>query len=225
MRRMFSRISPDYDFMNRLMTFGRDMSWRRLVIAIADVPKGGRMLDVGTGTGDIAFEALRLDSSVRVAGVDFTYEMMEFGRRRDDAKKVDWVRADAMCLPFPDATFDAAVSGFLVRNVTDVRSTIMEQVRVVKPGGCVVCLDTSPAGKTILRPAIMFYLRIVIPFLGKLLTGEGDAYRYLTKSTINFIKAEILADIMRDAGLEDVSFKRLMFGNIAVHQGVRPQLK
>jgi demethylmenaquinone methyltransferase/2-methoxy-6-polyprenyl-1,4-benzoquinol methylase len=222
LRGMFARISSDYDFMNRLMTFGMDMSWRRFLISRACVPKGGRMLDVGTGTGDIAIETLRIDPAVRVTGVDFTHEMMAVGRWRDQAGRINWCRADALCLPFPDSAFDAVVSGFLVRNVTDVRSTFIEQMRVVKPGGHIVCLDTSPVEGRILRPFILFYLRIIIPFLGRLLTGEGDAYRYLTASTMNFIKPEILAGIMRDTGLEDVRFKRLMFGNIAVHWGVRP---
>jgi len=219
---MFSRISSNYDFMNRLMTFGMDMAWRRFLISVARMPKGARVLDVGIGTGDIAFEALRLDPTVRVTGVDFTYAMMEVGRRREDADKIYWCRADALSLPFHEAAFDAVVSGFLVRNVADVRSTFREQMRVVKPGGRVVCLDTSPVSYSILRPFIMFYLKVIIPFLGRLLTGEGDAYKYLTTSTMNFIKPEILAGIMRETGLEDVTFKRLMFGNIAVHWGVRP---
>jgi demethylmenaquinone methyltransferase / 2-methoxy-6-polyprenyl-1,4-benzoquinol methylase len=221
-RGLFSRISPNYDFMNRLMTFGMDTSWRRFLLSVAGVPRGGRLLDVGIGTGDIALEALRIDSTVHVTGVDYTAEMMEVGRMRDNAEKINWCRADAMVLPFPDATFDAVVSGFLVRNVADVRTTIREQVRAVKPGGRVVCLDTSPVRRSILSPFLLFYLKAIIPFLGWLLTGEGEAYRYLISSTMNFIKAETLADIMRDSGLEDVTFKRLMFGSIAVHWGLRP---
>jgi len=218
---MFVKISSDYDFMNRLMTFGMHLSWRRMMIAMADVPGGGRLLDVGTGTGDIAFEALRIDPALQVVGVDFTAEMMKFGRRREGSEKIQWCLADALSLPFPDAAFDAVVSGFLLRNVVDVRSALMEQVRVVKPGGSVVCLDTSPARQGVLRPLALFYLKMIIPFMGRLLTGKGEAYRYLTTSSMNFLQPEILAEIMRDTGLEDVHFKRLMFGNIALHRGVR----
>jgi demethylmenaquinone methyltransferase / 2-methoxy-6-polyprenyl-1,4-benzoquinol methylase len=221
-KRLFSHISTDYDFMNRLMSLGRDMSWRRLLLTAACAPGGGMLLDVGTGTGDIALESLRVDPTVHVTGVDFTEEMMQVGRKRDSTEKIDWVRADAMCLPFPDATFDAVVSGFLMRNVADVSTTLREQMRVVKPGGRVVCLDTTPSKKGIFRPVTQFYLRVVIPFLGRLLTGKGDAYRYLTKSTLNFIDAETLSVVMKNAGLENVAFKRLMFGNIALHRGVRP---
>jgi demethylmenaquinone methyltransferase / 2-methoxy-6-polyprenyl-1,4-benzoquinol methylase len=222
-RGMFSHISSDYDFMNRLMSLGRDMSWRRLLLTEAGIHRGSTLLDVGTGTGDIALESLRFNPAVRVTGVDFTEEMMRIGCKRKGAEKIDWVRADALRLPFPDATFDAVVSGFLMRNVTDVSAAFKEQVRIVKPGGRVVCLDTTPSIKGILRPVTQFYLRVVIPSLGRLLTGKGDAYRYLTKSTLNFVNAEALAVIMKNAGLEEVAFKRLMFGNIAMHRGVRPE--
>jgi demethylmenaquinone methyltransferase / 2-methoxy-6-polyprenyl-1,4-benzoquinol methylase len=221
-RGLFSRISSDYDFMNRLMSLGMDISWRRLLLNAACVPRGGLILDVGTGTGDIAFEALRTDRTAHATGVDFTAEMMEIGRRRDRAGKITWVQADAMYLPFSDAVFDAVVSGFLMRNVADVSTTIREQLRVLKPGGRLVCLDTTPSRKGVVRPVTQFYLRIVIPLLGRLITGKTDAYRYLTTSTMNFIEAETMANIMIKEGLEGVAFKRLMFGNIALHWGVRP---
>jgi demethylmenaquinone methyltransferase/2-methoxy-6-polyprenyl-1,4-benzoquinol methylase len=223
--RMFRRISSRYDLMNRLLTFGRDLSWRRYLIRMAKVPKGGKVLDVGIGTGDIAFEALRLDPTIRITGVDFTLEMIEKGRDRDDAKSVGWCKADASRLPFHDNVFDAVASGFLIRNVNDVKSIFKEQMRVVKPGGCVVCLDTSPVPSNIIRPFVMFYLKRFIPFLGYLITGERDAYTYLSNSTINFMKPEETAGIMEEAGLKDVMFRRLMFGNIMVHRGLRPNLR
>jgi demethylmenaquinone methyltransferase / 2-methoxy-6-polyprenyl-1,4-benzoquinol methylase len=221
-RRMFARISSDYDFMNRLMTFGMDIHWRRFLLSKANLPEGGLLLDVGTGTGDITLEALRKDPTLHVTGVDFTSEMMAVGQKRKGAEKISWCLADALSLPFPDSTFDAVVSGFLVRNVADVKSVFEEQRRVVKPGGRVVCLDTSPPGQHILRPFIDMYLMVIIPILGRMLTGKGDAYSYLTKSTINFLKPQALLEIMTGIGLKDVEFRRLMFGNIAVHWGVRP---
>lgn len=114
-RDIFARVSGNYDLMNRLMTLGRDMAWRSFLISIASVPKGGRVLDVGTGTGDIAFEVLRIDPTVHVTGLDFTREMMETGRKREGSKRIGWCLADALRLPFPDATFDAVTSGFLIR--------------------------------------------------------------------------------------------------------------
>jgi demethylmenaquinone methyltransferase/2-methoxy-6-polyprenyl-1,4-benzoquinol methylase len=222
--RMFRRISARYDLMNRLLTFGRDLSWRRYLIRMAKAPKGGRILDVGIGTGDIAFEALRLDPTVRIIGVDFTLEMMEKGRNRDEAKRIGWCKANASRLPFHDKVFDAVASGFLIRNVNDVKSIFKEQMRVVKPGGCVVCLDTSPVPPNIIKPFVMFYLKRFIPFLGYMITGERDAYTYLSTSTIHFMEPEETARLMEEAGLKDVIFRRLMFGNIVVHRGLRPNL-
>ena len=221
-KKMFGRISRRYDLMNRLMTFGRDVSWRRFLVSTANVTKGGRVLDIGTGTGDIAFELLRRNPDIQVVGADFTDRMMEVGRNKERDLTVHWCRADALRLPFPEATFIAVTSGFLVRNVIDVSKTFQEQVRVVKPGGRVVCLDTSLVPNNILRPFALFYLKIIIPILGSMITGERGAYEYLPKSSLQFMEPEALAGIMKRAGLERVSFRRFMFGNIAVHWGMRP---
>jgi demethylmenaquinone methyltransferase/2-methoxy-6-polyprenyl-1,4-benzoquinol methylase len=210
--------------MNRLMTFGRDVFWRRFLVAKANVSKGARVLDVGIGTGDIAFELLRVDPEVEVIGVDFTDKMMRVGRKKAGNLIIHWCNADAMQLPFPDATFDAITSGFLMRNLTNISKSFQEQVRVVKPGGRVVCLDTSPVPCNIMRPLTMFYLNKWIPFIGWLISGEKDAYRYLPSSTLKFVEPETLADIMERAGLKDVQFRSFMFGNVAVHWGVRPPL-
>ena len=221
-RKMFGRISGSYDLMNRLITFGRDRSWRRYVVRKAARPKGGRLLDVGTGTGDIALEALRLDSTLSVTAADFSLRMMHVGRRRPTGQSVLWCHADALKLPFPDATFDAVTSGYLVRNVINVGLAFEEQMRVVKPGGRVVCLDTSPVPRNALRPFVLFHLKVVIPLLGHLVTRNRAAYMYLPKSTQAFVTPDQLASIMRSAGLKDISYRRFMLGTMAVHVGVRP---
>ena len=221
-RCMFASISGRYDFMNRLITFGMDITWRRFMLSMTNVPKGGRLLDVGTGTGDIAFEALRADPAARITGLDFTSEMMKTGRKRKFSDQIDWCLGNALRLPFPDATFDAVTSGFLIRNVLDVRSAFREQVRVVKPAGRVVCLDTSPSPRNISWPFAMFHLKVLIPLLGFMITGKKGAYEYLSASTFNFIEPDALSEIMKGEGLEEVGFRRFMFGNIAVHWGTRP---
>ena len=221
-RRMFGRISGRYDLMNRLMTFGQDRSWRRYVIRKAELPIGGRLLDVGTGTGDIALEALRRDQTLIVTALDFSLRMMQVGRRRPDGQRVHWCHADALKLPFPDAHFDAVTSGYLIRNVIDVRQAFAEQMRVVRPGGRVVCLDTSPVPGNALRPFVLFHLKVVIPLLGYLVTRNRAAYMYLPESTEAFMIPDQLASTMRSVGLDDVSYRQFMSGTMAVHAGIRP---
>ncbi|MBN1847204.1 MAG: ubiquinone/menaquinone biosynthesis methyltransferase [Deltaproteobacteria bacterium] len=221
-RTMFARISSHYDTLNRIMTFGRDKSWRHFLVNIACIPKGGHVLDVGTGTGDIAFEVLRNNKTNRVVGVDFTLEMIDMGHRRPGGRKIAWCRADALQLPFPDNTFDVVTSGFLLRNVTDIGAALKEQIRVVKPGGRVVCLETSPNPYRLIRPFVLFHMKNIIPFLGHLIAGQKKAYQYLPASTLEFMKPEELAALMAEVGLCNVSYKRFMFGTIAAHWGERP---
>jgi demethylmenaquinone methyltransferase/2-methoxy-6-polyprenyl-1,4-benzoquinol methylase len=219
---MFGRIAGRYDLMNRLMTGGQDVRWRRHVIELAQVPAGGRLLDLGTGTGDLALEALRRDGELLAVGGDFTLEMMRVGQRRPGGKQVRWAATDALHLPFDAGHFDAVTSGYLMRNVTDVRRALVEQIRVLRPGGRVVCLDTTPPPRGILRPFINFHLHVVIPTLGRLIAGASDAYTYLPESTEGFLTAEQLAERFVAAGFEAVGFRRLMLGTMAIHWGRKP---
>lgn len=220
-RSMFGRIAGRYDLMNRLMTVGQDQRWRRMVVALAQLPPGGRLLDLGTGTGDIAVEAIRRNPTLCAVGGDFTLEMMRVGKSRASGRAIRWGGIDALNLPFADATFDAVTSGFLMRNVADVRRAFSEQRRVLRPGGRIVCLDTTPPPDNLLRPFITFHLHTIIPTLGRLLTGSAEAYTYLPDSTEGFLTAEALADHMRGAGFRDARFRRMMFGTVAIHVGVK----
>ena len=221
-REMFDRIAGRYGTMNRLMTFGRDGSWRRCVVREASLPTGGRLLDIATGTGDIAFEALRRVDGLLAVGADFSVEMMRVGSHRPGGGDVAWCAADTLALPFADASFEAVTSGYLLRNVTDPEAAFREQMRVVRPGGKVVCLDTSPPPASPLRPFILFYLRRVIPLLGRFVAGDVEAYSYLTRSTEGFLSPGELSDVMEKAGLVDVRCRLFMFGTMAVHAGQRP---
>ncbi len=222
-RDIFTRIAPRYDLMNRVMTGGFDRSWRRFVIQKAAIPKGGRLLDIATGTGDIAFEALAQVEGVMAVGADFVPGMMVIGKERPGGNRVRWSAADALNLPFADRSFDAVTHGFLLRNVIDIPRALAEQWRAIKPGGHMVCLDTTPPADNLLRPFILFYLTKLIPLIGTVLTGQRDAYTYLPKSTVGFKTADVLAGMMRDAGFVDVEYKRFMFNTIAVHWGTKPK--
>ncbi len=215
---MFTRIARRYDLMNRLITGGQDVRWRRLVIALARLKPESRLLDLGAGTGDLAREALRQQPQALVTAADFTLEMMRAGAPRG---YLNWSAADALLLPFHDSTFDAVVSGFLMRNVSDAHKSLKEQYRVLKRGGRIVILDTTRPKKNILSPFIWLHMHVVIPAVGGLLSGVRDAYKYLPDSTEGFLTAEQLASRMIAAGFKKVDFKRLMFGTIAIHWGER----
>jgi demethylmenaquinone methyltransferase/2-methoxy-6-polyprenyl-1,4-benzoquinol methylase len=174
---MFARIAGNYDLMNRLMTFGQDRRWRQEVIRRAALPpEGGLLLDLGGGTGDLGFEALRQNPANRPIEADFTFEMLRVGMARTPASGIPaWAVADALTLPFPDDAFDAVVSGFLMRNVIDVPRALREQLRVLKPGGRIVILDTTRPRKNIFTPLVRLHMHVVIPLLGKLIARQEDA--------------------------------------------------
>ena len=219
---MFSRISPRYDLMNRLMTFGQDTAWRRVVARAAAPAAGSRVLDIGAGTGGIGRELLREATGARVVCADFTLEMMQAGRQRPGGGRLRWCAADALQLPFGDDTFDAVVSGYLIRNVTSAAAAFGEQVRVTAPGGRVVCLDTTPPPATLIRPLVGFFMSRVIPALGRIISGDDGAYTYLPESTQRFLTPPALAAVMRKAGLTGLKWRTLMFGTMAIHVGRKP---
>jgi demethylmenaquinone methyltransferase/2-methoxy-6-polyprenyl-1,4-benzoquinol methylase len=218
---MFDRIARRYNLINRLMTFGQDLRWRRFVIRQARLKPGERLLDLATGTGDIAFEALRQTPTAHVIGGDFSLGMMHVGQNLPMGHRVQWSGADALNLPFPDDSFDAITAGYLMRNVIDIPRAFAEQKRILKPGGRLVILDTSPPPDNLFKPFILIHLKYIIPTLGRLISGNADAYQYLPESTQQFKTPEELAALMREAGFREVEYKRFMFGTMAVHWGVK----
>ncbi len=213
-RNMFTRIASRYDLMNRLMTGGQDIRWRRKVIQLARLKRDACVLDVGTGTGDLAREASVQFPRARVVAADFTLEMMRTGQNKS---RLHFASADALRLPFEASLFDAVVSGFFMRNVIDLQKSLQEQYRVLKNGGRIVILDTTRPTRNILSPLIWLHMHIAIPLLGALLTGVRDAYRYLPETTEGFVTAEELAVRMAAAGFKRINYERLMFGTIAIH--------
>ncbi|MEN8242537.1 MAG: ubiquinone/menaquinone biosynthesis methyltransferase [Chloroflexota bacterium] len=216
---MFGRIAHRYDLLNRLMTLGQDIGWRKTAIEHLEIAAGDIVLDLGAGTGDIAYEAARRHPGAFVIASDFTAEMVMVGKQRPDGDRVAWVIADAMCLPFASGCAEAVVSGYLLRNVPDVGQTLNEQHRVLKPGGRAASLDTTPPRDNLLKPFIEFYFRRVIPLLGRLVAGDAEAYTYLPSSTEQFLTAENLAERFEQAGFKEIGFVRKMFATMAIHWG------
>jgi demethylmenaquinone methyltransferase/2-methoxy-6-polyprenyl-1,4-benzoquinol methylase len=210
---MFDRIAPVYDVMNRVMTAGLDQRWRRLA-ARAVVRPGDRVLDSCCGTGDLAVACAAAGGVV--TGLDFSERMLERARRK--APQIEWVRGDALELPFEDAAFDAATVGFGVRNLDDLEKGLRELARVLKPGGRLAVLEiTRPRG--LLRPFFRFWFDGVVPVLGKVLPG-GAAYAYLPASVRRFPGPEDLGALMEQAGFGEVRWRMLAGGIVALHSGI-----
>jgi demethylmenaquinone methyltransferase/2-methoxy-6-polyprenyl-1,4-benzoquinol methylase len=216
-RNMFARIANRYDMLNSLMTFGQDRSWRKELIEGVHLNSGERVLDIGTGSGDLAFEAMRQAEHLDVVACDFTPEMINVGRKRPEADGILWVLADAENLPFKDGTFDVVVSGFLLRNVSDVGIALAEQHRTLKERGRLGTLDTTPPQSALLRPLLRFQFYHVIPTLGRLFAGDVDAYIYLPTSTEAFLSASALAKKMKEKGFRGIGYVKRMLGAIALH--------
>jgi demethylmenaquinone methyltransferase/2-methoxy-6-polyprenyl-1,4-benzoquinol methylase len=216
---MFGRIAHRYDLLNRLMTFGQDASWRKEAIKQLKLKPGAVVADLGSGTGDIAFEIIRRHPDSFVVASDFTAEMVWVGRRRPDGHKVAWVIADAQHLPFAPGVFSGVISGYLLRNVQDVDQALTEQYRVLAPSGHIASLDTTPPKENLLRPFLEFHMHRVIPLLGRLVAGDAEAYTYLPSSTEKFFSAENLAARFVKSGFSNVGFVRRMFGTMGIHWG------
>lgn len=214
----FNQIAPRYNFMNHLMTGGLDIVMRRQVIRLANPQVEERLLDLGSGTGDLAQEARRKCPEAHITAADFSLAMMGAGK---NWKTIERSAADALHLPFRENSFDVVVSGYLVRNVTDLGAALAEQYRVLKPGGRIVILDTTRPRRNFFSPFIKFYFKTVIPTLGALFNNNREAYTYLTQSTQNFVSAEELEEAMHRCGFVEVNFRIRMFGTMAIHNAVK----
>ncbi len=221
---MFSRIAPRYDLMNRVMTFGRDQSWRRLLVKRAGIQPGALVLDIATGTADIALAAQKAQAGLVVAA-DFSYTMLKYARLKikpwNNQNNVHLVTADGLHLPFPSNSFDAAVTGFSLRNVGDLNAFLREMTRVTKPGGKVACLEITRPRQPRFRDFFAWYFGRVVPKIGGLISGNPDAYSYLPHSVAIFVTPEELRVRMEDAGLNNVEFETLMLGTVAIHSGTK----
>lgn len=222
-RQMFDRIVPRYDLMNRLMTGGRDVAWRRLTVreALRGLDRSqAQVLDIATGTGDLAF-ALRDAGVAHVTGLDFSAEMLAEAARKEAMgpaqARIRWLEGDAMHLPFADQTFDAVTVGFGLRNMPDYLGALREVARVLRPGGVFVCLETTPLRTPALRAAFDWYFSHVVPLVGGLLSGDRDAYAYLPASAAAFPDAERLGQMMLEAGFTRVRYRTLGAGTVALH--------
>lgn len=222
-KEIFNEITPHYDLMNRLMSARRDVSWRRF--AVRRIPTDARrVIDIATGTGDVALDIIKYRPEIKVYGVDFVKKMLDLAEakteRKHAADKITYLVGDAMCLPFPDDSFDASTIAFGMRNIPDRLGAIKEMKRVVRPGGKVIILEMTFPKNLRMRKFFDWYLNNVIPILGVIITRNKVAYSYLSDSIHNFLHPDQLESLFTQAGLIEVKAFPLTLGITYLHEGI-----
>ncbi len=221
--RMFDRIAARYDRMNRLMSLGQDQRWRQRMADLALVPRGGLVLDLATGTGDVALAVLAAHPTSRVIGADFALQMMRAGQPKlARAPHLDFVGADALALPFAAETFDAVLHAFLMRNIESIPAGFAEQWRVLKPGGRMVGLEIIGPQAPLVRQAYRLFFEELVPQVGAWIAGDSEAYRYLPQSVRRFPPPDTVSLLLREAGFREVRYEYAMLGSIAIHVACKP---
>lgn len=223
-RRMFDAIAHRYDLLNHLLTLNIDRRWRRRAVdrLLERAPAPALLLDACAGTMDLSAEVAGREAfgGVVVAS-DFARAMLEGGGEKRRGLPIRPLCADALRMPHPDARFDGAIVGFGVRNFADLDAGLRELARVLRPGAPLVVLELSVPPRQPLRSLYLLYFTRILPWIGRVVSRHGSAYSYLPDSVRRFPAPEGLADRMREAGLRDVGFERLMGGIAAIHVGVR----
>lgn len=228
---LFARIAGRYDLMNTLMTGGMHHRWKRRTAAATSDGLAGPALDIATGTGDLAFALAKRPGVSMSIGVDLLPEMISLangkrdrGRRESPGKRsrVGFLLGDALALPFPDNSFACATAGFSLRNMPDLPAAIAEMARVVRPGGRVTTLELTPMPGGLKTALFRLYFHRIVPLVGQVVAGDRGAYTYLPQSVDYFLQADRLAGLFEEKGLVDVSYRKLGFGTVAIHQGRKP---
>jgi demethylmenaquinone methyltransferase/2-methoxy-6-polyprenyl-1,4-benzoquinol methylase len=218
---IFTKIAPSYDLFNILSSFGIDRLWRRSTVRLARPDHKSVMLDLAAGTGDLTMAFARLGKPASILSTDFVPEMLEVGKKKvaayDGPTKIDFEVVDAQDLPFDDARFDIVTIAFGVRNLPDRAANFREVRRVLKPGGRYVILEFTTPPSPFVRWFYHLYLRVVIPNLGGLLTGDKPSFQYLNDSIRAFPSQLALGAELHSAGFSRVNWHNLTFGIVAVH--------
>lgn len=222
-RDMFARLAPHYDLGNRVLSLGQDQSWRRYVVRLAQPAKPGLVLDLATGTGDLALALARRGN--RVIGLDFCGEMVGRGVLKAERSpwrgKVDFVLGDAIHLPFPSNTFDAVTMGFALRNISELSRSFAEIHRVLKGGGRLVILELYRPTCRLAAVIHGYYLKHWVPVIGRWLSGQSAAYQYLARSIFQFPPAEDIRAPLEAVGLGQIKTFRLALGAAVVHLAIK----
>jgi demethylmenaquinone methyltransferase/2-methoxy-6-polyprenyl-1,4-benzoquinol methylase len=226
-KRIFSSVTDHYDFLNHFLSAGRDKAWRRFLIQRLNFFSTHRLLDLATGTGDVAIDAARHHPHIRVIGLDFAKPMMDVAAAKIDPSglsgRISLIKGDAMNLPFSGGSFDALTVAFGIRNMPDRRRVLEEMVRVLLPGGKVFLLELTVPKTKWFRMFYVPYLKHIIPRLSRWFSKNPAAYLYLAESILQFPSPEEMAKEMEQIGLVDVRNFPLSLGITCLHEGSKPQ--
>lgn len=219
---MFDRIAGRYDLLNRVISFRLDTRWRRQAIRTLLTKPDPLILDIGTGTGDLAFDAIRIASGrASIVGLDFSLRMLQVARSKEIKSSPDgrttFVLGSAMAAPFSDAAFDGVMTAFVLRNVSDLPLLFAEAFRVLKPGARFVSLDMFPPSAGWFSTLYGFYFYRLMPWIGGVLSGDRQAYRYLSESVRRFHPPEKIAKLMERAGFAHVAIHKFLHGAVCMH--------
>lgn len=224
---LFASASPTYDRLNRLLSFRRDLAWRKETVRRMSFSSGRTFLDIATGTADLAIEAAKAHPEILVKGVDFVEPMLEAGRRKIEerglGRRIDLGYGDATALPFSDASFGVTAIAFGMRNIPDKIRALREMTRVTAPGGQVMVLEFTFAPARGFRSLYRFYLEKMLPALAKLIVRDTSAYHYLADSIMAYPEPAAFDALMSEAGLIGVEHAGLTMGTVYLHIGYKPQ--
>lgn len=226
-REMFDSIAPAYDWMNRAMTFGVDKSWRRKAVNMVAAAAPAHIIDIATGTGDLAIALARKMPQALVTGIDLSQGMVDIGCRKiADAGLSDRVKlltADCLAMPFPDDAADAITVAYGVRNFEHLDRGYAEMFRVLRPGGMLCVIELSTPVNPLVKPFYKLYTKTIIPTLGRIVSKDSRAYSYLPESIAAVPQGDDMLRLIRDAGFTDTAFRRLTFGVCTIYTGVKPK--
>ena len=218
-RTMFDTVAPKYDLLNHLLSAGIDKRWRRQAVAAMALSAGDKVLDLCTGTADLALEAE--STGAEVVGVDLAREMLVHGQGKVAGRGVQLVHGDAEHVPVTSSSFDAVCVGFGIRNVENIEAAFAEAHRALKSGGRFVILEFTTPPHPVMRSLYHSYFRQVLPRIGKMISGHPDAYTYLPNSVAQFPRPDVLASMLEHAGFIDVNYKHLTAGIVCLHSASR----
>lgn len=222
---MFNRIAPKYDFLNHALSLNIDKIWRRKVIKIITQKHPERILDVATGTADLAIAAAK-KINANVDGIDISEEMLRIGRVKIEklgkSEQISLQKADAENIPFADRTFDAVMVAFGVRNFENLEAGLAEMSRILKPGGICVVLEFTMPRYFPVKQLYLFYFRFILPFIGRIISKDKTAYTYLPESVKAFPQREQFTLLMQRAGMESTRYRSLSFGIAAIYTATKP---